>query len=287
MFAQVKIVSDSEGLRTAGRAEPDAGDGRRRAARRAVLVAGAWYAAFMGLHVLLAWDSGRVVGTVLPGVGPWLGPVDWAVYAAFAVVAALATGWRGTGIGVPPRAGWAALCWAPILAGLPFVLFGWNLDPSSAIPVLGVGIPLVALNEELFFRGVLLDMLGPLGTRRAVTWSAIAFGASHLVNLVAGSYPPFVVMQVAATTGGGVALAAIRLRSGSLWPVLGVHLVVDWIAVSTLTGPATASPILLPVLFGWLAANLLLWRYGWGLLGGRRAEAPGHTVPDEASEATV
>ena len=68
----------------------------------------------------------------------------------------------------------------------------------------------------------------------------------------------------------GVALAAIRIQSGSLWPVLAVHVVIDLVAVATLTGPSTASPILLPVLFGGLGANLLLWRYGWRLL---RADA--------------
>jgi hypothetical protein len=134
------------------------------------------------------------------------------------------------------------------------------------VPLLVVGVPLVALNEELFFRGVLFDLLGPLGWRRAVLWSSVAFGASHIVNLVAGAFPPFVLMQVAATTAGGVALAAIRIRTGSLWPVIAVHAVIDLVAVSTLTGSATNSPILLPVLFGWLAANLLLWRYGWRLL---------------------
>ena len=128
-------------------------------------------------------------------------------------------------------------------------------------------MPLVALNEELFYRGVLLDLLKPFGWRRAVLWTSIAFGASHLVNLGAGAYPPFIAMQVAATTAGGVALAAIRIRTGSLWPALLIHLVIDLIAVSTLTGAATTSPILVPVLFIWLAANLAMWRYGWRLLG--------------------
>jgi hypothetical protein len=154
-----------------------------------------------------------------------------------------------------------------IAAASPFLLLGYNLDAASVVPLLAVGVPLVALNEELFFRGVLLDVLKPFGWRRAVLWSSLAFGASHIANVVAGAYPPFVAMQIAATTAGGVALAAIRIRTGSLWPAMFVHLVIDLIAVSTLTGPATASPILVPVLFIWLAANLAMWRYGWRLLG--------------------
>ncbi|MDF2733824.1 MAG: hypothetical protein K0S97_447 [Chloroflexota bacterium] len=255
--------------------------------RRAAVLAVSLYAGFMALHLLLAWDGGRVVKAVLPGVDAWLGPVDWAIYAGFAVGAAVATK-AGTGIGSRPTKGWARLSLPLLAAGTPFLLFGFNLDSGSVIPLLVVGVPLVALNEELFFRGVLLDLLKPFGWRRAVLWSSIAFGASHLVNIVAGAYPPFIAMQVAATTAGGVALAAIRIRTGSLWPALVIHLVIDLIAVSTLTGAATTSPILLPVLFLWLAANLAMWRYGWQLL--RRTpsiKAADRSLPPQASWAAA
>jgi len=237
-------------------------NGRRRAA---VLAIGL-YAGFMALHLLLAWDGGRIVKSVLQEVDVWLGPVDWAIYTAFAVGAAVAVR-ADTGIGRRPTSRWARLSVPLLAAGAPFLLFGYNLDSGSVVPLLVIGVPLVALNEELFYRGVLLDLLKPYGWQRAVLWTSIAFGASHLVNLVAGAYPPFIAMQVAATTAGGVALAAIRIRTGSLLPALFIHLVIDLIAVSTLTGAATSSPFLLPVLFMWLAANLAMWRYGWGLLG--------------------
>ena len=227
----------------------------------------ALYAAFMALHVLLAWDGGVVLRTLLPAIGGWLGPVTWAVYAAFTLVVVALTGrWRAVGLLSAPRPGWLRLIAVPFAAGLPFLLFGWNLEAAAVVPLLVVGVPLIALNEELMFRGILLDLLGPLGVRRAVMWTAVLFGCSHLVNLVAGAYPPFTAMQVAATTAGGVAFAAIRIRTGSMWPLLALHAAIDVVAIATLTGPATSSPILLPVLFGWLAANLALWRYGWWVL---------------------
>jgi membrane protease YdiL (CAAX protease family) len=242
--------------------------------RRAAATAFSLYAAFMILHVLLAWDGGAVGKTILPGIDGWLGPFDWAVYSAFAIGAAVALR-SDTGIARRPAVGWLRLTLPLLAAGSPFLLFGFNLDAGSITPLLVVGVPLVAFNEELFYRGVLLDLLAPFGSRRTVLWTSVAFGASHAVNLIAGAYPPFTAMQIAATTAGGVALAAIRIRSGSLWPALFAHLVIDLIAVSTLTGSATTSPILLPVLFIWLAANLAMWRYGWRLLevssDGRRA----------------
>ena len=240
----------------------------------------ALYAAYMALHVLLAWDGGVVLRTLLPGVDGWLGPATWAVYAAFTVVVVAVTGrWRAVGLLAAPRPGWLRLIAVPFAAGLPFVLFGWNLETGDVVPLLLVGVPLIALNEELMFRGILLDMLGPLGVRRAVAWTAVLFGCSHLANLVAGAYPPFTAMQVAATTAGGVAFAAIRIRSGSLWPLLVLHAAIDVVAIGTLTGPATTSPILLPVLFAWLAANLALWRWGWHVL---RTPSAGGGAPSPA-----
>ena len=259
-----------ENVTAVGRALPSAAREPVPAARRRRLFAAlSLYAAFMALHVACAWNDGGIVTSLLPGLGSWLGPVDWATYAGFALVVAAFRGWSRTGIARAPARGWAGLCIAPVVAGLPFVLLGYNLDRGSVVPLLVVGVPLVALNEELFFRGVLLDLLRPFGWRRAVLWSAVLFGASHLANLFSGAYLPFTVMQVAATAGGGVMLAAIRIRTGSLWPVLLVHAAVDLVAISTLTGPATASPILLPVLFLWLVANLALWRLGWRMLDGR------------------
>jgi uncharacterized protein len=240
-----------------------------RPSRRPLASVAGLYLVFMALHVALAWDSGRLVTDVAPDIGPWLGPVDWGIYAAFALAVAALRGWPRTGLTRAPAAGWLRLAAAPVVAGLPFLVLGFNLESGSIVPLLFVGTPLVALNEELFFRGIVLDLLRPLGWRSAILGSAVMFGASHTVNLVSGANVPFTAMQVAATTAGGVALAAIRIRTGSLWPVLAVHVVLDVIAISTLTGSATSSPLLLPVLFAWLAANLALWRYGWRLLAGR------------------
>jgi membrane protease YdiL (CAAX protease family) len=233
----------------------------------------ALFASFEAFHVAFAWNGGALLTTLVPGIGVWLGPVLWGIYSVIALVFTAALhAWSRVGLTRRPAPGWVRLSWAPVAAGLPFLAFGFNLEPGAVVPLLLVGTPLIALNEELMFRGILLDLLRPLGWRRAVTWSAVLFGSGHLLNLVAGANIPFTAMQVAATTAGGVALAAIRIRTGSLWSVIAIHVVLDVVAISTLTGPAVDSPILLPVLFTWLGANLLLWRYGWALLAGRSDE---------------
>ena len=106
---------------------------------------------------------------------------------------------------------------------------------------------------------MMLEGLRPLGWRRAIIGSAALFGSAHAVNIVAGANLPFTIMQIAATTAGGVTLAAIRIRSGSLWPVIGLHIGLDVMALVSLTAGGVDSPILLPVLFAWLGLNLTLW----------------------------
>ena len=63
-------------------------------------------------------------------------------------------------------------------------------------------------------------------------------------------------------------LAAIRIRSGSVWPPIAVHALLDTIALSTLTGDGLAVPWLVPVVVAWGLVNLALWPIGWRLLRG-------------------
>ena len=228
------------------------------------------FAAFEAVHVLLALDRGRLLGGLLGAGGDrGQGPAAWAIYTVLAILPVAVLGWwRETGFTRPGRRTAPPFLVPPLLAGMAFLGVGIHLDPADTVPLL-VGTPLVALNEELFFRGLLLEILRPLGWRRAITWSAVLFGVAHAANLVSGGYLPFVALQVIATTAGGIAFAAIRIRSGSLWPLLALHVVLDVVALSTMTGAGVESPLLLPVVFAWGGANLLLWPYGWRLLRGR------------------
>lgn len=88
-------------------------------------------------------------------------------------------------------------------------------DPSRAAPFFLNAVIVVAVApfaEELFFRGLGVKVLGLLGAPVAVVGSGLFFGLAHglLVAL-----PPLVVF--------GVALAYVRLRSGSVVPPMIAH----------------------------------------------------------------
>lgn len=80
--------------------------------------------------------------------------------------------------------------------------------------------------EELVFRGVLLSGLA----RRMPTWlaavlSAMIFGCVHLPDFKFAWYP------IPALALVGLALAWMRLKSGSLWPAITLHATNNFVAV--------------------------------------------------------
>lgn len=116
---------------------------------------------------------------------------------------------------------------------------GVGADPTSelllrALVIIPIG---TVLCEELAFRGV-LHALGVrvLPARAALVVGASVFGAWHVAGAMAApvteaGLPPgmsatalAVVVVVGVTVPGGVVLAAVRRRTGSLLAPIGVHL---------------------------------------------------------------
>lgn len=103
-----------------------------------------------------------------------------------------------------------------ILIALPTVALGGFVVPTGAAAAVVI---VDAAWEELLFRGVALDF----ATRRYGRWGALAlssvfFAGAHLLDAAAADPLAFAYLLVA-----GLALGAIRLATGSLWPALALH----------------------------------------------------------------
>jgi membrane protease YdiL (CAAX protease family) len=129
----------------------------------------------------------------------------------------------------------------PLLA-VPFLLTLFSLTdgfkPVSAVSLAGftVLVLLVGFAEEGFFRGVLLQALLPRGVLFAAMLSSVAFGLAHCLNAL-GTFPlDLVLLQMASGTGLGLAFAAVRLRNGSIWPIVLLHAFADWLAFWSMGG---------------------------------------------------
>jgi len=138
------------------------------------------------------------------------------------------------------RAAWWFL--PPVLTVLlVLVTGGVTVSPSLAGAYLFLCLA-VALNEEVFFRGLVLALLRPRGTRTALFGSAVLFGILHLANLAGGQATGATLLQLAFAALFGFVAAELVIVSGSLWPVLLWHFAWDF---TSFLGGNSASPVAL------------------------------------------
>jgi sodium transport system permease protein len=138
---------------------------------------------------------------------------------------------------------------------------------DALVSLLAIAI-LPAVCEESLFRGIVLPSLLGLGARRAIVLSALLFALIH-----------FDLNRFVFTLVLGLALGALRLRTGSLWTPITVHAFLNattFVSVPFLEPPGTEMPAAQPG----LGALLLAAGGGMALLLMRRfppltpAEAP-------------
>jgi membrane protease YdiL (CAAX protease family) len=163
--------------------------------------------------------------------------IAWQVVLAggFALAAAVlfrwpAAGLGGAGLGAPR---WASLrlLWFPGLY-LALMLGLASLGTLPAAPLLGLlffNTLWVGISEETMFRGVLLAGLRSwMRLGLAVAISTVVFGVVHVLNVFLTGDLVLAVAQACAAMASGLLLAAIRIRSASLWPAVGYHAAWDF-----------------------------------------------------------
>lgn len=202
---------------------------------------------------------------------------------ALALAAALllsALGWWGEAGFNRPRA-WRELhlLWFPLaITALPFL-------GGAAPPAAGALAPLVAgtlvgiWQEEAIFRGLLWRALEPGGPRQATVVTALLFGAIHLGIVVLGGPLEAAVPLVISGACAGLMYGAIRARTRSIWPTIGLHAL--WNLSAQIATAETSDLLMLvmnlAVTFGFAGYGLFLLRRG-----GAAAREPAQRVAAEA-----
>jgi membrane protease YdiL (CAAX protease family) len=105
-----------------------------------------------------------------------------------------------------------------------YLAFGVQARPGSS---LGGDLLIQFLNafgEELLFRGVVLALLLRLPLWQALGINGVLFGAMHLLHGFMGAPWPDALAQAGWTTLGGMMFFAVRLRTGSLWLAIALHM---------------------------------------------------------------
>ena len=190
------------------------------------LLAATVYSLALLVWLLLPWEqgTGSAAGRLmLAGVGTTRVVVSVVLLSALGL-------WRTSGLTTrATRRGWLIAVPLAVPAVLPLVFGAGLADRPAWVFVVGaISIATVAFGEEAVFRGVVLRLLLPRGVRTAVIGSSVAFALMHLVNLAGGGHPVVVGAQVLMTFGMGVGFAAVALATGTIWPLVVVHFVLDY-----------------------------------------------------------
>lgn len=146
------------------------------------------------------------------------------------VLLVLALGWwKEIGLGL--KASWKGihLLWFMPLIPLAAVIV-LDLPPKTTEVMISLALLalFIGFHEEVIWRGVIMKVLSPQGTMKAVLWSAFFFGIIHFNTILVGASPAYSLLQVIASFLGGIGLAAIRTRIQSLWPLILAHGVNDF-----------------------------------------------------------
>ena len=195
-----------------------------------------------------------------------------------AVLLIVAMGWSGEVGFRTPR--WRTLWLAVPALILAFVNFSGEITSGPGrIGTLALVSFVVSFQEEAWWRGVFLRALlpryGPLG---AAALLSLFFGLAHSLNLLSGQDMAVTAMQIVGAMLIAFVFTGIRLRTGSLWPVILIHAVFDfmsWIGRESLV-ETTAPQLSQEYVIQMLILSLVLFGYGLLLLRGARWPAGGH-----------
>jgi uncharacterized protein len=193
--------------------------------------------------------------------------------------------WRAAGLNAPSQWRNLHLLLVPLLLLLgPTLLARPELPAPGKIAALIVVTLLIGFQEEAIFRGVLIRALSPRGVLQAVLISAFMFGIIHANSLLVGRDALFVAAQIISSTLGAIGLGAIRVRINSIWPLVFVHALNDFLQF-TATGGLEAGqvPLYIPLLKIGIGSILAL--FGLYLLRGEMDRAALQPVSNEPAAA--
>jgi membrane protease YdiL (CAAX protease family) len=185
--------------------------------------------------------------------------------------------------------------WLIMLVVLAYDLVTTMVALFGSLPTFGISDPalstaaatnalMTGLIEEIPFRGLILYAFVRLwgdsrrGLIRAVLYSSLLFGGSHLVHILLGRPVPQAILVAVSTFLSGILYAAFVLRWRSVWTVVVLHGVVNaLVAMRVLETPGFAETV--PALALMIVLRLPLVVYGAYLIYSLPSQ---QVIPDAA-----
>ena len=204
-----------------------------------------WQAINTGIQVAGTGPDGiNLIDLVQHGIAPSL-----AAAGLFLLVVVLLFRWvREVGLAQGPQRGTLRVIWPWLMFLALFAASALNagLPPASVTLFILANTMLVGWSEEVMFRGVWLRGLHrSFGIWVAILGSSLIFGAMHVLNVFLTGDLKGAVIQAVAAFLSGVFLAAVRLRTQSLWTGIVLHGLWDagtFLVAAGATATAAAAP---------------------------------------------
>jgi membrane protease YdiL (CAAX protease family) len=120
---------------------------------------------------------------------------------------------------------------------------------------------LVGINEELLFRGILLEsLITRFSKAKSIILSAIAFALFHAVNYFSGEPLLSILSQMIMAFIAGFFLGVIRIKMNSIWPLMLWHALWDCSIFCGATLQFPNNPILSVVPVLQIVVGILVFR---------------------------
>lgn len=173
-----------------------------------------------------------------------------------------------------------------LLLLLPFLVFHWAGSIVSwvefgTVGTFGIFVALLRATapgflEEVTFRGLgVANYMRRKNTDKGILvifWlSSFVFGAFHLLNIFAGAPEEVSLVQAIYAMGVGMSLAAVYLRTGSLWPTIIAHTSVDFMEFVRADLGASGGVMLNMGIGDWVTIAAGAFAFAWGLILIRRS----------------
>lgn len=204
-----------------------------------------WQAINSGIQIAGTGPDGiDLLDLVKHGISPSIGAASLFLLALVLV----SRWWAEVGLAQGPQRGTLRVIWPWLLFLALFALSAMNagLPPASVTLFILANTLMVGWSEEVMFRGIWLrGLFRSGGIWGAIIGSSVLFGAMHVLNVFLTGDLRGAVIQALAAFLSGVFLAAVRLRTGSLWTGIVLHGLWDagtfLVAAGGAAGAATAA----------------------------------------------
>jgi membrane protease YdiL (CAAX protease family) len=172
-----------------------------------------------------AGNERSVVRFVSQGIA-W--PIVFAVL--FLAIVIIAFRWRDVGFSAFSVRTALSLSWLPMvyLATFGFIIAIVGMPPLLSVIFIGINTVFVGISEEVMFRGILFKGLRSKLSLWPSMWLCCGmFGIIHVLNAFQTGQWTAATLQAVAAFQTGFMLMALRLRTGSLFPVILLHAIWD------------------------------------------------------------